>query len=158
MSGHLGNCLSQIWLSKADSTWLIVISHRYDLCFMLLSQLALTISHDDAIACHWFIVIGCLVVWLTIVSYIMYDFRTWLIVMSHGFCACDPRRTHDLFYELWLVRYVAQLTHTSHLMDFTLWLTWVMSRMTRKYESQLREEPLYKGTIGTWVGVLHATI
>ena len=59
--------------------------------------------HDDAIAGHWFIVIKGLVSWLTIVSHMMYDFCTWLIVMSHGFHACDPLWTHDLLYELWLV-------------------------------------------------------
>ena len=74
------------------------------LCFTLVSQLTHSISHGDAIACHWFIVIGCLVSWLTIVSHIMYDFCTWLIVMSHESHACDPLRTHDLLYELWLVK------------------------------------------------------
>ena len=97
------NWMSQIWLSKVDFTWLIVISHRYVLCFTLLSQLTHSIWHDDTIVCHWFIVISCLVLRLTIVSYMMYDFRIWLIVMSHGFRTRDPLRTHDLFYELWLV-------------------------------------------------------
>ena len=59
--------------------------------------------HEDAIARHWFIVIKGLVSWLTIVSHMMYDFCTWLIVMSHEFHACDPLWTHDLLYELWLV-------------------------------------------------------
>ena len=71
--------LSETWRSRADFTWLIAISHRYVLCFTLWIQLTHSISHDYAVACHWFIVIGCLVSWLTIVSHMMYDFRTWLI-------------------------------------------------------------------------------
>ena len=120
----------QIWLSKADFTWLIVISHRYVLCFTLWSQLTHSISHDYAIACHWFIVIGFLVWWLTIVSHMMYDFPTWLIIMSHGFHACDPIRTLDLLFELWLVLvYCAVDSYESsdgfHTMThIESWVTW----------------------------------
>ena len=54
-------------------------------------------------------------------GHVVYVFRTQLIVMSHGFRACDPVRAHDLFYEF-LIGYEirAQLTRTSQLMDFTL--------------------------------------
>ena len=86
-----------------DFTWLIIISHRYILCFKLRSQLTHSILHNDAIARYWFNVIGCLVSWFTFVSHMIYDFCTWLIVMSHWFHACDPIRTHDLLFELWLV-------------------------------------------------------
>ena len=53
-------------------------------------------------------------------GHVMYDFRTWLIVMSHGFQECDPFTTQDLFYEFVLFWYVALLTQRSQLVDFTL--------------------------------------
>ena len=40
----------------------------------------------------------------------MYGFRTRLRVMSRGFHACDPLRTHDLFMSYDWFRHVAQLT------------------------------------------------
>jgi len=53
-------------------------------------------------------------------GHVIYVFGTWLIIMSHGSCACDSIGAHDSLYGLWDI---AQLTRRSQLMDFTLWLT-----------------------------------
>jgi len=87
-------------------------------------------------------------------SHVVYVFHTWLIVMSHGFHACDPVRAHDLFYGVWLVaRYGAAdwlvsadgfhtMTHSES------WVAWPEGMSHAGLG--LREEPLYKGTLGTW--------
>jgi len=87
-------------------------------------------------------------------GYVVYVFHTWVMVMSHGFRACDLVGTHDLFYGFWLVeRYGADDSDKSADGFYTMthyesWVTW------REGMSQtglgLREEPLYKGTLGTW--------
>ena len=151
--------MSQIWLSKADFTWLIVISHRYVLRFTRLSQLTHSISHDDAIACHWFIVIGCL-------SFVIHDCEShdvWFSHMTQNYESWVSRMwsTLDTGLVLWVMIGLGMLR--SWLMRVNWWIShydsrWVMSRVTQEYESRLREEPLYKGTLRTWVWVLHATI
>ena len=127
--------MSQIWLSKADFTWLIVISHRYVLGFTLWSQVTHSISHDIAVAHHLLVVISLCFDMTHVCGHMMYDFRTWLIVMSHGFHAWDPFRAYDLFYECDWFWYAAQLTHRSQLMDFILWLTMSHESCDAEYES-----------------------
>jgi len=52
------------------------------------------LSHDDAMTCHWLIVIGWLVGDMTHnYGYVVYVFRTCPIVMSHEFRACDLFRS-----------------------------------------------------------------
>ena len=116
--------VSQIWLSKTGFTWLIVISHRYVLYFTLMDQLTHSISHDDAIACHWFI---CY--WL--LSLVTHDYEphdVWLSHMTHSYESWVSRMWSTL--DAWLVLWVMidlgmlrKLTHASQLMDFILWLT-----------------------------------
>ena len=85
-------------------------------------------------------------------GHMMYDFRTWLIVMSHGFRAGDPFRVHDLFYEFligfstlrsWLIGVNWRILHYDSL--------WVMSRVTRSMSHTglgLREGPTIKRDLG----------
>ena len=130
MSRRPMRCLSRIWLSKADFTWLIVISHRYSLGFTLYSRLTNSILDDVAVARHLLVVIS----WLIHDSrfgHVVYVFPTWLIVMSHGFHACDALSAHDLVYEFWLVFG----TSRSWLIQVNWWIShynslWVMSRVT----------------------------
>ena len=119
---------------------------------MLWDQLSHRFSDDNTIAHHWFIVIGCLVTWLTFCGHVMYTSHTWLIVMNHGFRACDPIRALDGFYEFWYVaRYGAADSHESadgfHTMThYESWVAWCESMSHPGLG--LREEPLYKGTLG----------
>jgi len=74
--------------------------------------------------------------------------------MSHGFHAGDPLGAHDLFYGFWLVaRYGAAGSHESadgfHTMThYESWVAWCEGMSQAGLE--LREEPLYKGTLGAW--------
>jgi len=85
-------------------------------------------------------------------GHVVYVLCTWLIVISHGFRACDPVRAHDLFYELWLVAgqgaadsdESADGFHT--MTHYESWVAW-RERMSHAGLG-LREEPLYKGTLG----------
>ena len=54
-----------------------------------------------------------------IVSHMMYDFRTWLIVGVMGLAHMIHFGYMTYFTSYDWFRYVAQLTHTSQLMDFT---------------------------------------
>ena len=69
-------------------------------------------------------------------GHVVYVFRTWLIVMSHGFHACDALSAHDLVCELLLVLVCC----TSWLIGvnwwiFTLWLAMSHESCDAEYES-----------------------
>ena len=68
-------------------------------------------------------------------GHVVYVFRTWLIVMSHGFHTCGALSAHDLFMSFDWFWYVEQLTHRTQLMDFTLWLVMSHESGDAKYES-----------------------
>ena len=88
-------------------------------------------------------------VWL---SHMTHNYDSWLFTHVIHFGHMTSFISYDWF------KYVAQLTHTSHLMDFTLWFILSHELQDTEYESRLREKPLYKGTLRIWVWVLHATI
>ena len=87
-------------------------------------------------------------------GHVVYVFRTCLIFMSHGFHACDPVRAHDLFYEYWLAaRYGGADSDVSAdgFHSMTHHESWVAWREGMSHAGLvLREEPLYKGTLGAW--------
>ena len=68
--------------------------------FTLWSQLTHSISHNSAVARHLLVVIGLCFDMTYVCGHVVYVFRTRLIVMSHGFQACDALSAHDLVYEL----------------------------------------------------------
>ena len=113
--------------------WLLVIGL---LSFTLWDQLTYRILHDDAITCHWFIIIGWYFDMTHDCGHVVYVFGTWLIVMSHGFHACDPRGTWLVWWVMigwklwcrWLAWVSWWISHYNSL--------WVMSRVMRRYESR----------------------
>jgi len=69
-------------------------------------------------------------------GHVVYVFRTWLIVMSHGFHACDP------VWGTWLVSWIliGYEVWRSWLVRVSWWIShydslWVMSCVTRGYQS-----------------------
>jgi len=87
-------------------------------------------------------------------GHVVYVFRTCLIVMSHGFHACDPVRVHDLFYGFWLVAGYGAVDSSESADWFhtmTRYESWVAWREGMSHAGLgLREEPLYKSTLGAW--------
>jgi len=87
-------------------------------------------------------------------GHVVYVFHTWLIVMSHGFRACEPLGAHDLFYGFWLVvRYGAADSYelAEGFDTMTHYESGVAWRKGMSHAGLgLREEPLYKGTLGAW--------
>ena len=62
-----------------------------------------SISHDSAVARHLLVVIDLCFDMTYVCGHVVYVFRTGLIVMSHGFHACNALSAQDLVCELWLV-------------------------------------------------------
>ena len=138
---QVGPVYRKSWLSKADFTWPILISHKvcwfsyYDVTWLIVRTWLRTC--ESSLYYDWL-----MVSWLKIVkSYDVFIFthdsyyeswvsRIWLIW------------AHDLVYRFWLVKGCAQLTQTSQLRDFTLWLT--MSQ--RCYVTWGHESP----ELGVW--------
>ena len=87
-------------------------------------------------------------------GHMVYVSCTWLMVMCHGFHACDPVRAHDLFYGFWLgARYDAvdsyESAHGFHTMThYESWVAWREGMSHAGF--RLTEEPLYKGTLKAW--------
>jgi len=123
------------WLSKADFTWLIVISHKLCLHFTLCSQLThsshMTRTCASSLYYNWLILL-----WLTIVSYndVMTFARDWHL--SHEFHSGGALYAPDLFDVLWLVygmlrsdllessdRFRAWLVMSHRTMWLELWVT-----------------------------------
>ena len=151
--------MSQIWLSKADFTWLIVISHRYVIGFTLLSQLTHSIftwrrNSVSLVYCYWL---------FSFVTHNCESHDIWLSHMTHSYESWVSRMwsISDTWLVLWVMIGLGMLR--SWLLRVIWWIShydslWIMSCVTQKYESRLREEPLYKGTLRVWVWVLHTTI
>ena len=117
-----GRSCHKSWLSKADFTWLILMSHKvcwilhYDVAWLIV--LTLLRTRKSFLYYDWLIVS-----WLTIVtSYHVMTFahdsyyeswvsRMWLV------------RAHDLVYGFWLVNRMLCDDSYESLMDFALWLT-----------------------------------
>ena len=110
------------WLSKADLTWLILMSHKvcwiphYELTWLIVLTWRLT--RESLLYFDWLIVS-----WLTIVT--SYDvmtfahdsyYESWVSPMWLVWA-------HDLVYEVWLVNGMLCDDSYESSMDFTLWLT-----------------------------------
>jgi len=84
-------------------------------------------------------------------GHVVYVFRTWLIVTSHGFHACDPFRAHDLFYEFWLVTRPSAADSNASADGFHTMTHYESCVAWREGMSHaglgLREEPLYQSTL-----------
>jgi len=85
-------------------------------------------------------------------GHVVYVFHTWLIIVSHGFQACDPIRAHDLFYGFWLVAREGAADSDQSADGFhtmTHYESWVLWREGMSHAGLgLREEPLYKSPLG----------
>ena len=81
----------------------------------------------------------------------------WFSHMTHSYESWVSRMwsTLDTWLVIWVMIGLGMLR--SWLSRVIWWIShydspWVMSRVTRRHESRLREEPLYKGTLQAWVG------
>ena len=127
--------LSQFWLSKADFTWLIVISHRYVLVLHYDVDWLIVFHNDGAVARHLLVVI-C---WLIHDSR-LWSYDVWLLHMTHSYESWVSHMWPDWGHMICFISfdwfwYVAQLTHRSQLMDFTLWLVMSHESYDVEYES-----------------------
>ena len=107
-SNHSTASCHKLWLSKADFTWLILMSHKvcwishYDVTWLIVFTWLRT--RESLLYFDWLIVS-----WLTIVT--LYDVMTF---------------THDSHYESWVSRMWLVWAHDlgyKSSMDFALWLT-----------------------------------
>ena len=112
----------KLWLSKADFTWLILMSHK--VCWISHYDVTWLIVLTWLRTREWLLYFDWLIVsWLTIVtSYDVMTFahdsyyeswvsRVWLVW------------AHNLVYEFWLVNGMLGDDSYESLMDFALWLT-----------------------------------
>ena len=115
------NC-HKSWVSKADFTWLILMSHK--VCWILHYEVTWLIVLTWLRTCESLLYYDWLnVSWLTIVT--SYDVMTFAHDSHHESWVSRMGLVwaHDLVYEFWLVNRMLCDDSLESSMDFALWLT-----------------------------------